>query len=397
VPRRKTELQWIVEQIENLPMSELEKSRIYDLLRLPVRWKIGNQHFSRTLNWSRPREVFYHREPLIQRSGVSLREQLSRKPPRLRKLSRAEGREAIERIHEIMLVRYRELYGTTLGDPGSVVRAELERGVVIYLWNLPPDRRLPLRAYVAGFTLKNGVPINYIEAIGLCEWLEVGFNTFYTFRGGEVAWIFAQVLRCLCSLMGATCVSMYPYQLGDQNEEAIESGAYWFYRKLGFRPARKDLVVLVEQEERKIAANPKYRTSPRTLRRLASAHLIYELPGSEAGAWDHFSTRNLGLAATRRMAREFNGVSTQQRESAAAALAKTLTADYIRWSPLQRQAFENFAVVLSQAKELRFWTPRQKRDLVELVRAKSAPDEMVYLHLTQKRTRLRETLLRLGS
>ena len=138
-------------------------------------------------------------------------------------------------------MRYRELYGTTLGDPRSVVRADVGRGVTIYLWNLPPDRRLPLRAYVAGLTLKNGVPINYIEAIGLCEWMEVGFNTFYTFRGGEAGWIYAQVLRCLCHLMGTTCVSVYPYQLGHDNEEAIESGAFWFYRKLGFRPGRADL------------------------------------------------------------------------------------------------------------------------------------------------------------
>ena len=84
-------------------------------------------------------------------------------------------------IREVMAVRYRELYGTTLGDPNSVVRATLHRGVVMYFWNLPAARRLPLRAYVAGFTLKNGVPINYIEAIGLCEWIEVGFNTFYTY------------------------------------------------------------------------------------------------------------------------------------------------------------------------------------------------------------------------
>jgi len=70
-------------------------------------------------------------------------------------------------IKEIMLVRYRELYVTTLGDPQSVVRADLERGIVIYLWNLLPGWRLPLRACVAGFTLKNGVPINYVETIGL--------------------------------------------------------------------------------------------------------------------------------------------------------------------------------------------------------------------------------------
>ena len=116
-----------------------------------------------------------------------------------------------------------------------MVRATLGRGVVMYFWNLPAARRLPLRAYVAGFTLKNGVPINYIEAIGLCEWIEVGFNTFYTYRQGETAWIYAQALRCLCAFTGATTISVYPYQIGQNNDEALDSGAFWFYRKLGFR------------------------------------------------------------------------------------------------------------------------------------------------------------------
>lgn len=66
---------------------------------------------------------------------------------------------------------------------------------------------------------------------------------------GEVAWIYAQALRCLCALTGATCISMYPYQLGHGNDEAIESGAFWFYRKLGFRPGRADLLALTEREE----------------------------------------------------------------------------------------------------------------------------------------------------
>src|SRR5207237_4024982 len=104
----------------------------------------------------------------------------------------------------------RELYGTTLGDPNSMVSVDVGRGVTMYLCNLPPERRLPLRAYAAGFTLKNGVPINYFEANALFEWVEVGFNTFYTFRDGETAWVYAQVLRCLCRMMGATCISVYP-------------------------------------------------------------------------------------------------------------------------------------------------------------------------------------------
>jgi hypothetical protein len=227
---------WLVQRFADLPLPPNHKAELYESLRVPLRWNLENSVITRTRNWKPVPSVFYHTEPLITRSQVSLADELARRPPQLTKLSREQGEQIMDLIREVMLVRYRELYGTTLGDPASVVWADVGRGVSIYLWNLPPARRLPLRAYVAGLTLKNGVPINYIEAIGLCEWMEVGFNTFYTFRGGEAGWIYAQVLRCLCHRMGTTCVSVYPYQLGHENEEAIESGAFWFYRKLGFRP-----------------------------------------------------------------------------------------------------------------------------------------------------------------
>ena len=244
-----------------------QKAELYESLRVPLRWSLENSVMSRTRNWKTVRRHFLSQRTADKPKQVSLAAELAKRPPQLTKLSRKQGEQIMDTIREVMLVRYRELYGTTLGDPQSVVRADVGRGVTIYLWNLPPDRRLPLRAYVAGLTLKNGVPINYIEAIGLCEWMEVGFNTFYTFRGGEAGWIYAQVLRCLCQHMGTKCVSVYPYQLGHENEEAIESGAFWFYRKLGFRPGRADLQKLAEREEQKIAANKKYRTPARTLKR----------------------------------------------------------------------------------------------------------------------------------
>jgi hypothetical protein len=271
------------------------------------------------------------------------------------------------------------------------------RGVAIYLWSLPPDRRLPLRAYVAGLTLKNGVPINYIEAIGLCEWMEVGFNTFYTFRGGEAGWIYAQALRCLCHLMGTTCVSVYPYQLGHDNEEAIESGAFWFYRKLGFRSGLPDLEKLAEHEEQKIAADPKYRTPARTLKRLATGHVFYELPGAEVRAWDRFSTRNIGLRVNRRMARDFGGDAVRMRESARRAFERMLKVSTSLWKPPEKTAFENFALVLSQVPGLRTWTQEEKEDLIRIIRAKAYPDEMLYLDRTQRHLRLRNALLTLGS
>jgi hypothetical protein len=389
--------EWLIRRFEELALSERDKAELYDSLRLPLRWDLGNSRVSRTRNWERVRKVFYHTGPLISRSEVSLAEELARKPPALVKLSRQQGERVMDTIREVMLVRYRELYGTTLGDPESVVRADVGRGMAIYLWNLPPARRLPLRAYVAGLTVKNGVPINYIEAIGLCKWMEVGFNTFYTFRGGETGWIYAQVLRCLCHLMGTTCVSVYPYQLGHDNEEAIDSGAFWFYRKLGFRPGRPELLRLVEQEERKIAANPKYRTSPRTLRRLAAGHVFYELPGSEVGAWDRFSTRKIGLRVTAQIARKFSGDARRMRADAARALARILGVGKSSWTAIEQASLGNFAVALARVRDLSSWAREEKDALVQIIRAKAAPDEMKYQRLMQKHERLRNALLKMGS
>jgi hypothetical protein len=389
--------EWLVRRFEGLPASDREKAELYDSLRLPVSWELGNLPFSRTRTWQRPAKPFFHQAPLLTRAQVSLKKELSRRPPKLAPLSRRQGEAIMNRIREVMLVRYRELYGTTLGDSASVVRADVGRGVEIYLWNLPPSRRLPLRAYVAGFTLKNGVPINYIEAIGLFEWMEVGFNTFYTFRGGEVAWIYAQALRCLCRLMGTTCVSVYPYQIGQSNDEALESGAFWFYRKLGFRPGRADLLRLAEEEEKKIAAKAGYKTSVRTLRRLAEGHVFYELTGSEVGAWDRFSTRNIGLRVNRRMAEEFGGDARRIRKASAESVAHALGVRTTSWSSQERESFDDLALVLAPVSDLRSWTRGEREAVVRIIRTKSKPDEMHYLRLMQRHERLRSAFLKLGS
>jgi hypothetical protein len=443
---RERGLEWLISRFEQLPVAEAQqesaRAEIYDSLRLPLRWHLKNLKLSRTRNWTRPRHFYYHAEPLITRSQVSLARELAPPAPRLTRLSRREGERILNTIREVMLVRYRELYGTTLGDPSSVVCAELARGVAMYFWNLPNTRRLPLRAYVAGFTLKNGVPINYIEAIGLCEWIEVGFNTFYTYRGGETAWIYAQSLRCLRALTGATTVSIYPYQIGQNNDEALDSGAFWFYRKLGFRSGRQDLEQLARREEQKIAADPRHRTSKRILKQLAEAHMFYELDRASesdrvglgrgetqvgpdetqigkgtsstraanaansasalaaegmSGPWDTFSTRNIALRVNRRMALEFAGDSARIRRASVAEVSRALEVNLSRWNSVQREAFENWSLVLALIPDLRRWSPKEKTASAEIIRSQAAWNEMRYLRLTQRHSRLREELLRLGS
>jgi hypothetical protein len=436
---REGALPWFLNRFEQLSLAARQRAELYDSLRLPLRWKLENLKLSRTRNWAHPRRFYFHSDPLIQRSEVSLGQELSRPVPKLKKLSVAAGESVMNAIREIMAVRYRELYGTTLGDPRTVVRADLGRGVVMHFWGLPPTRRLPLRAYLAGYTLKNGVPINYVEAIGLCEWIEVGFNTFYTYRQGETGWIYAQALRCLRTLTDAKYISIYPYQIGQNNDEAIDSGAFWFYRKLGFRSGRADLRALCEREEKKISANPKYRTPPRTLKLLAEAHMFYEvgsscenraiaaeglvsghafracpepvegraervtksspaLAAAEApGAWDTFSTRTLGFRINRRMAREFDGNSQKIRAASTTSVTRVLNLNPARWTSTQQQALEDWSLVLALLPNLARWSPDEKHHLVKIIRAKSAPNEMSYLRQTQHHPRLRDELLRAGS
>jgi hypothetical protein len=430
---RQSALPWLLGRFARLPLPVRQQAELYDSLRLPIRWRLENLKLSRTRNWSDPRRFYFHNAPLIQRSDVSLSHELSQPVPKLERLSLSAGESVMQAIREVMVVRYRELYGTTLGDPRTVVRADLGRGVVMQFWGLPPECRLPLRAYLAGFTLKNGVPINYIEAIGLCEWIEVGFNTFYTYRQGETAWIYAQALRCLSALTAAKCISIYPYQIGQSNDEAIDSGAFWFYRKLGFRSGRADLQELCEREEEKIAANPKYRTPPSTLKRLAEAHMFYDVesvencidgtgkgsnrtkrfvsgrafrradhgsisnpPSAAEGAWDTFSTRTLGLLVNRRMAREFEGDSKKIRQASTTAVTRALKINPAHWTPSQKHSLENWSLVLALIPNLPRWTPSEKRQLIKIIRAKSAPGELVYLRQTQHHPRLREALLRMG-
>ncbi|HKP87180.1 MAG TPA: hypothetical protein VJZ26_13840 [Blastocatellia bacterium] len=394
--RNSSDLAWLVEGFERSSLSEKEKSALYDSLEMQIRWEMDRSQASRTLNRSKPRKIFYHTRPLIRRTDVSIAKEVN-SPLTLERLSRAEGEAVLDMCRDTTCVRYRELYGIAYGDRSNVVRARVGRGVEIFLWGLPPERRLPLRAYHAGFTLKNGVPINYVEGISIFERMEIGFNTFYTYREGETAWVYAQTLGALHHLTGARCFSIDPYQVGFNNDEAIESGAFWFYRKLGFRPTEPALAKLAEAEEKKIAANREYRTSGRILKNLSKGHVIYELPGTTAGDWDRFSIRNLGLAVERRAAREFNGDVENIRASSIKEVARSLGVRPEDFSPLERQAFANLALVFALIPDLASWTGEEKRGVAEIVRAKMSRDEIRYSRLLQKHDRLRDSIIKLGS
>jgi hypothetical protein len=394
---KEKELGWLLRSFERLPVSRLDRTSLYDALGVDLAWDLSASSASRTLARRPVSRYFFHNASLLQRKQVSLADEQASAPLKLRKLSRIEGEKIVDMARDALAVRYRELHGSTHADVNYAFEANVGRGVQMFIWGLDAERRLPLRAYYAGFTLKNGVPVNYFEAIGLFEWIEVGFNTFYAFREGETAWIYSKVLHLLYQLAGVTCFSVYPYQIGQDNEEAIQSGAFWFYRKLGFRPGHPDLLAIAEREEKKIASNSGHRTSARTLRKLADGHMFLEFGSDPPRRWDAFSVRALGLAVQHKIAADFGGDAVKMRRATTKSLAKSLGVNLETLNAREQSAFGNFAVVLALTPGVARWTHAEKRSLVAIIRAKAAPSETHYLQLLQRHHRLGDALLRAGA
>jgi hypothetical protein len=391
------ELPWLVQQFQRLPLSEKEKAALYDAQEILVQWDLTGSRASRT-HLRKPTQRFYfHQGPLIQRRQVSIADELAKPPLPIKSLPQPQSEKILDMMKETLGVRYRELYGISNASSAWVAQANIGRGAEIYLCGLQPDKRQPLRAYLAGFTVKNGVPINYFECSSLFDWTEIGFNTFPAYRDGETAWIYAQTLRLLKQLHGTNAISVYPYQIGDDNEEAIASGAFWFYRKLGFRSMNPELEQLAQSEEKKISANSKYRTPARTLRKLSKANVVFETSEAQRGAWDKFSIRNVGLAVQRQTAKDFSGNSQAMLHAANKKLANQLHFNPSKLKPDQQTAFADFAAVLNLIPDFTRWSAEEKSAVRAIIAAKAAKTELNYLQLLQKHARLRKAILQIGS
>ncbi len=260
---------------------------------------------------------------------------------------------------------------------------------------IAPERRLPLRAGFGVAFFRNGVPVGYGDAFGLFDRLDVSLNIFPTFRDGESAFVYARLLRLYAQLFGSTCFSVDPYQIGLGNEEAIESGAFWFYRKLGFRSSDPSLEKLARREEERAASTSGYRTSNRTLERLSGANLL--LDGETGGAaWDRFHVRNLGLAAARRMAA--SGLDADAfRRRAQRSVCAALGIAQERERPATRRAIAGLAPWLDLVADLPAWQEQDKALLRRAIREKAFGDEARFLASLRRLPLLRAALLRAGS
>jgi hypothetical protein len=381
---------WLVGCLAALPYPGSVQAELWEATGLQLVWTPRPTDSRGLARFPSP-APFCTDSPLLARRDVSVAAELAAPPPPLVRLSHRDGAALLDAARAAMAVRYRELPAFSAGDPAAVFRADVGRGVSIFVTGLVRDERLPLRAGFGTLFARNGVLVGYGDLHAAFSRADVSFNVFYAFRDGESAWLYARLLAVCRIVTGAAQLSVDPYQIGLGNEEAIASGAFWFYRKLGFRSSDADLERFASREESHLAASPGRRTSPALLRRLATAPLLYDVSGESCALPDTFRLRDLSLAVARRMAA--SELSPEAfRTRAARAVARVL--DLSGLDSRSNEALRRFAPLLTLIEGLESWSPADKKSTALLIRAKAGPDELAYLRRLRAHKRLEAELLR---
>ncbi|MFN9801981.1 MAG: hypothetical protein ACK54P_18330, partial [Bacteroidota bacterium] len=100
-------------------------------------------------------------------------------------------------------------------------------------------------------------------------------------------------------MYGPVVFQAEPYQLGKDNPEGLESGAVWFYYRLGFRPRQPRLARLALREAERIRKNPLHRTPLRILEQLVDDEVVLQLHPT-SGTPTREASRRVSHAITRR-------------------------------------------------------------------------------------------------
>ena len=382
--KHRTPLTWLWTAYANLDLSLPMRDRLFDSLELGVRWRVPRSS-SRTYCRFPPRPAFYQSEPLLR--NADLQALFRQRPPRCRRLGRNVAVKMIELARDTLAVRVRETDPVTYANQDEVELFSLDRGIDVALFGMSRARRLPIESYFGYVAARNRVPIAYGGAWVFFHRCEIGVNLFETFRSGESAHIFAQILRVYRHHYGVKVFEVDPYQFGANNDEAIQSGAFWFYYRLGFRPRDRALRQLADREAARLAANPGSRTPERMLRRLAGGPIVLCTEVGEPPPAAQLTR------IVREAAPDLRALSLQvTRRGIANSSAVRRSEPPARENHGPAYWYAQLAPLLRLIPDFDRWPDKEKKAVVAALRAKGGVRERDYALALAGRSRLRAAL-----
>jgi hypothetical protein len=391
-----TDAAFLVRRYAALPAAPRIREQVFEELDLTMRLRPAPGTPSRTLAGIR-RPVHFQTGPL-DAGRPDLLADLDRAPLPVRAAPPREAHRLIDLAREAMITRERDLDAFAYGNPSDVRIVDCGPGLELVAIGMVPERRLLLEAFYGLLTLRNGIPIGYVGLGALFGSAEVAFNVFDTWRGSEAARAYSAVLTTAATLFGAEAFLVTPYQLGDDNEEGIESGAWWFYQKLGFVPRDRGARALMRRELARVRRNRRYRSSPATLRRLAKHPMFLWRGRPRDDIQGILRLERVGLAVMDLIARRFGGDREEAtRECRIEAARRLGLRAPPRGTQAQRLWWDRWAPLVMGLPGIGRWTPAQRASLVRVIEAKGGASEIEYVRLFDRHRALRRALQRLAA
>jgi hypothetical protein len=391
-----TDASFLVRSLLALDADEPIRNHIYEQLDPPLILSPGPDTPSRTRARLPVRAVTYQAGPLAT-SRPELPAAMTRAPRSVRVAAPREAARLVDMTREAMVSRSRDLDVFMFGDARDVRVVDWGDGLQFAAFCPTPDRRLLLESVYGMLTLKNGVPIGYVLLSALFGSSEVAYNVFETFRGGEAGQVYGAVLATARHLFGSDTFTIYPYQLGDGNDEALQSGAWWFYRKLGFRPRDPDVKRLMQRELARMIKRPKYRSSIATLRKLSRANLYYDMGKPRDDVIGELPMAGVGQAVADAVSRRFGSDRRRAERELTAEARDLLGLRSLRgWDKGERLMLARWAPLISVLPGVSRWNRADLKALAKVVRAKGGSRESDFVRLFDEHRRLRRAVVSLA-
>lgn len=295
----KQHLAFIAAQLQAFDAQPYVKDHLYDALGIFLRITPKTSSFSKAGNRLTHPGVFFHTGLMRQFDAPAL---MDAALPAARAMDDAARKQAIQVLKNTMALTVRETDPGTYLDPSSLRIYDLERGITVALFGMTAPRQLPLESYVGFTAFKNGLPVAYGGSWLFGPGANFGMNIFEPYRGGESGYLMCQIIRTYRQAFGIDCFEVDAHQFGLDNPDGIASGAFWFYYRYGFRPLSGELAQLALREKRRMATNPGYRSSNKTLLRFTGSNVALNFSQTSVPQLSDLTT-----AVTDMVVREFGG------------------------------------------------------------------------------------------
>lgn len=168
--------------------------------------------------------------------------------------------------------------------------------------------------------------------------------------------------------------------MGYDDDEALHSGSFWFYYKLGFRSVNRHIRKLADTEYEKIRRRPGYRTPLRTMKRLAKADVFFHADPARMNDWHELSVADMGYAVTRFFAEKYDSDRQRGLRRSVSRIVRALDIRHTeRWLKDEIMALEWMAPMLAGIHDLAAWTKSERANLADIIRGKGGRHERDYV------------------